>query len=133
MDTATRSARPSCRPADRPSTGAGPCAGSAAELAPCEVLGHRPPEGDEPIPLGGVELREVLLDAFGDLHLGCHEVEAAGHGTVALEDECPVVQPALAAEPLGQAAGPGPLLARRLVSREGNDVLQARKGAEALG
>ena len=74
-----------------------------------------------------------MLDAFGKLHLGGEEIEAARHGAIALEDECAVVEPALAAEALRQAPGPGTLLTRRLVLGVGDDVLQAGKGPEALG
>src|SRR6516225_7346270 len=111
-----------------------PPGGSAAELAPGEVLGHGPAEGHEPVALVGVEATvEVAVDPVGDLDLGGEEVQAPGHAAVALQDEGAVVEPALAAEALGEAARPGPLLTGGLVVREGHHVLQAGEGPEALG
>src|SRR3974390_1041755 len=111
-----------------------PSGGSAAELARGEVLGHGPTEGHEPVALVGVEAAvEVTVDPVGDLDLGGEEVEAAGHPAVALEDEGAIVEPALAAEALGEAARPRPLLTGGLVAWEGHDGLQAGEGKEAPG
>src|SRR5205085_346270 len=80
--------------------------------------GHRPAEGHERVASLAVEGLEELLDVAVDaVGLQGLVVEGAARGAVALDDERAVVDSALGAEPLGQAAAPGTLLTGGLVAR----------------
>ncbi len=90
------------------------------------------PKATSRSPRLGVEPAEVAVDAVGQLDLRRKEVDPTGDRTVALQDEGPVVESALAAEALRQPPRPGPLLARRPVLGERHDVLETGERTEAL-
>src|SRR6185503_17354550 len=99
-----------------------------------QILGHRPAEGDQrvaPLDVDGVEEADhLLVDRLG---LEALVVEHARRVAVAPGHEVAVVVAGVDAEALGQAAPPRPLLARGLVARAGDDVLEGAEGLEPGG
>src|SRR5438874_3332598 len=99
-----------------------------------QILGHGPAEGDEAVAPLGVERREegghLAVDGFG---LQTLEVHHPARRPVAGDDEGPVVNVTLRAEPLGQPPAPGPLLAGVLVARPRAHVLEAPERLEGAG
>ena len=94
-------------------------------------LGHRPTERNETVATLAVYRTEEVgqsLD-FAEWLLGV-VVEKTGGVTIAPEHERPVVELSLSAEPLGQPASPGALLAGRPVIQAWNYLLEPSEGSE---